>query len=416
MKRLSILLALVLLLGVLPVQAQSAAPYIIRSTKPMSDELRAALDAWLATEAASTAPYYIVTYLKDKPLYTVVSLLGVDLPSPDADWNLSEDTALWMGTVKVLNDGSVLPLSFAQHAPKVARVLQAAGGGSYVAFPWQSGTSVIYGPRGVHGNGDYGTSGLLAVDFVSGTDLGQSMASDGVYASDAGTIDYVCADATSTAVRTHNTSTGDYFVYAHLQDNASLDYDVSFSKGQLIGNLVHGSFDDTCGWAQQNANQWHVHWMFQPASGSFRAEDCRLTVSTEKWDCSGTQVGTGQAIYGGGGAGAASASGLGTASGSVADNQASFWDYFLGGIIRIMDALFFKQLPEHGSSQIIYVLYNAIEIVFRLTYVLVASNINVAPLIFAIGYVITLNLLFGVGWLAVFLLKAWKSLVPILGS
>ena len=416
MRKFAVLLLLVWLVGVLPVSAQSAAPYVIRTTKPMSDELRATLDAWLATDAPSTAPYYIVTYFKVKPLYTVVSMVGVDLPAPDAEWNLSEDAAVWMGTVQVANDGSVLPLTFAPGVPKMARVRMAAGGGSYVSFPWQAGTSVIYGPRGVHGSGDYGTSGLLAVDFVSGTDLGQSMASDAVFASDAGTVDYVCADATSTAVRTHNTSTGDYFVYAHLQDNASLDYDVDFSKGQLIGNLVHGSFDDTCGWAQQNANQWHVHWMFQPASGSFRAEDCRLTVSTEKWDCGGTQVGTGQAIYGGGGSGAASASGLGTASGSVADNQASFWDYFLGGLIRIMDALLFKQLPEHGSSQIIYVLYNAIEIVFRLTFVLVASNINIYPLIFAVGYVITINLLFGVGWLAVFLLKAWKSLVPILGS
>jgi hypothetical protein len=413
MKRIIILFLLVMLVA-FPVQAQGEEPYIIRTTKPISEELRAALNAWLATDPPSDAPYYIVTYSKNKPTYTIVSLLGVDLPSPDAEWNLSDNTAVWMGTVKV-QEGEVSPLTAEPYAPKLASP-RAAGGGSYVAFPWQAGTSVAYGPRGVHGDGDYGTSGLLAVDLVSGTGFGPSAANDGVYASDDGTVDYVCEDDTTVAVRTHNEDTGDYFVYAHMLSNESLDYDVEFSKGELMGQLKHGSFDDTCGWAEQNATSWHVHWMFQPEGGSFRAEDCRLTVSSERWDCNGNEVGTGEFIYGGGGAGSLDASGLGTASGSVADTQLSFWDYFLGAIIGVVDILFFRQLPEHGSSEIIYVMYNAIEVVFRIARVLVFQNINIYPLVAATLYAIGINLLFGIGWLAAFLLKAWKSLVPILGS
>lgn len=417
MKRLSsLLLLLVLLFSTAPVQAQSADPYVIRSTKPISDELRDNLNMWLASDPPSIAPYYIVTYSKQKTGYIVVSLVGVDLPSPDAQWNLSEYPSLWMGTVQVFEDGTVSPLSFASHSAKMARPNAAAGGGSYVAFPWEAGKTVIYGPRGVHGDGDYGTEGLLAVDFVSGTGFGPSAAGDGVYASDDGIVDYVCEDETSTAIRTHNASTGDYFVYAHILANDNLDYDVEFSKGELIGSLKHGSFDDTCGWAEQQSTSWHVHWMFQPASGSFRAEDCRLTVSTERWDCSGESIGTGKVIYGGGGSGAVSAEGLGTATGGVADTQATFWDYFLGGIIRVMDVLFFKQLPEHGSWQFLAAIYNAIDIVFTLARVMLYGNLDISPLTFAITFAIGINLIFAIAWLAAFLLKTWKSLVPILGA
>ena len=393
-----------------PVHAQGESPYVIRSTKPISDALRDNLNMWLAIDAPSAAPYYIVTYSKDKPGYTIVSLVGVDLPSPDAEWNLTEDPSLWMGTVKVLDDGSVSPLSYSPNAPKLARLKAAAGGGSYVAFPWQMGTTVIYGPRGVHGDGDYGTSGLLAVDLVSGTGFGPSAANDSTYASDDGIVDYVCEDTTSTAIRTHNTTTGDYFVYAHLLANDRLDYDVEFTQGELIGSLKHGSFDDTCGWAEQSSTTWHLHWMFVPASGSFRAEDCRLTVATERWDCDGDNIGTGEVIYGGGGAGAKSAEGLGTATGGIADTQATFWDYFLGGIIKVFDVMLFKQLPEHGSYPYVIAVYNAVDIVFTLAHVFLMENLNIYPLVRAIQFAIAINLLIAGGWIAAFILKAYKSL------
>ncbi|MEP7135808.1 MAG: hypothetical protein ABI904_12835 [Chloroflexota bacterium] len=398
----------------MPAVAQGETPYIIRSTKPISDELRAQLDAWLAIDAPSSAHYYIVTYWKQKLGYMVVSLVGVDLASPDAAWTFTEDPSAWMGTVKVLADGSVSPLSVAMQAPlKVWAIPKlAAGGGSYVAFPWQAGTAVMYGPRGVHGDGDYGTSGLVAVDLVSGTDLGPSAANDGVYASDVGTVDYVCEDALTVAVRTHNETTGDYFVYAHMLANDNLDYDVNFARGELMGSLKHGSFNDTCGWAEQAPNHWHVHWMFEPASGSFRAEDCRLTVSTEKWDCSGKTVGTGQSIYGGGGFGSASqsASGLGTAGSGIADTQATFWDYLLGGMIFMFDKLFVEQLPEHTSAKFVYVMYNAVEIVFRLSRVLVYQSINIAPLVDAIKFVIGLNLAMSGIHIIIWCIRTFKAL------
>ena len=73
-----------------------------RST-PISAELHDELNLWLGTTPPSDAQYYIVTYVK----LPYVSMVGVDLPSPDADWNFEQYTAVWVGTVIVDSSGSV---------------------------------------------------------------------------------------------------------------------------------------------------------------------------------------------------------------------------------------------------------------------------------------------------------------------
>ena len=94
-----------------PVQAQDTTPYVIRSTQPISAELKGYLDAYLAVSPPSNARYYIVTHVRPLGEDTIVSMAGVDLTSPDARWNFEDGIAVWLGSVSVASDGNVTPLS-----------------------------------------------------------------------------------------------------------------------------------------------------------------------------------------------------------------------------------------------------------------------------------------------------------------
>lgn len=421
MKHLLIFILLIFLV-VSPVQAQGSAPYVIRTMKPISTELRGDLNDWLATTPPSDAQYYIVTYFKTRSTDTLASLVGVNLDTPDAPWSLEDGGVIWMGSVSVDNtSGQVSPFSQPQAhgAAHLAALSLAPGGGSYVAFPFEAGTAAQYGPKGVHGAGDYGTSGMLAVDLVGGDNLGASSMPPYTYASDTGTVDYVCDDGTSVAIRTHNTTTGDYFLYAHMLNNANLEVDHDFSQGELLGSLKYGSFGTPgtgCGYADQGSSTYHVHWMFVPANGKFQAGSCILTVSTQNWQCGATLVHTGGTLTGGGGAGGSSGSagahaGSGGSSAGVVVKDPTFWDYILTFVAAIINAII-APLPSHQPFQYTYMLFNMVEIVFRLAYVLVASNINLAPLFIVAGIGIATKIVFGAVDLFLFALRAIKQLVP----
>jgi hypothetical protein len=278
-----------------------------------------------------------------------------------------------------------------------------------VLFPFDAGTFVIYGPRGVHGSGDYGTSGMVAVDLVSGPDLGGSAASDAVYASDAGNVDYVCNDGTTTAIRTHNTGTGDYFIYAHMIHNSNLSMDHSFQQSEYIGSVKSGSFDDDCGWAEQASNHYHNHWMFKPSNGHFQAEGCILTISSEQWTCGTQTVGVGGQLFGGGGSG--SGSDDPTNPGGVANREKSFWDYVLIGFVDIFDRGLLKLMPEHNSPvALLGGVMNMVRLVFRVVWTLTRFNINLGPIIALLLTVIGARLLTGVVWLIFAVLRTIKAL------
>lgn len=412
MKRFSLLSFLILLLA-FPAHAQSAAPYIVSSTKPMPTELRTMLNNWLAATPPSDAPYYVVTYWKVRGNETVVSLAGVNLATPETAWSL-EDGAQWLGTVTVSAAGDVSPLSLTTQARSgggVSFLPRLAGGGAYVAFPFASGSAAQYGPRGVHGSGDYGTSGMLAVDLVGGDGMGASSMPPYAYASDGGAIDYVCDDGTSVAIRTHNSSTGDYFLYAHLLDNSNLAIGHEFGQGELLGSLKYGTFDDTCGWAQQQATQYHIHWMFIPSGGKFQVGSCTLKVSTQVWDCGGETIKTGNYLTGGGGfANPGNTSGTSGAGSAVTDP--TFWDYILVALVAIVDP-FKKMLPSHTSFAYVYMISNVSDIVIRLGWVLVRSNINLGPMMAAIGFSFILSLARLALWVFTLPPRLLKWLVPL---
>lgn len=421
MKYISALIFLFVLVSLVPkVQAQTPDPVLVNGTVSVTAEIRSNLEAWFASSPPSSAPYYAVTYYKSKPTFAFISLVGLNLQSPDEDWSLEDGKAIWLGTVKLYPDGSVEQYSQNQHASGGRLLLSpklADGGGSYVLFPWKANKAVIYGPRGIHGSGDYGTSGMYAVDLLSGSDLGASAAPDTAYASDAGTIDYVCTDGDDTAVRTHNDTTDDYFIYSHLVTNDNLAIDTSFTRGALIGSLKHGTFNDDCGWAEQKDTHWHLHWMFTPANDAFQAEGCVLDFGDKKWHCGTKTIGTGQWLIGGGGtsSGHDDPAGESGYSGGTTNVESSLWDYVIIGLAFIIDP-FFKLVPEHQGLNFVYVIYNSVDLFFRLVYVFFYGNVNLYPIIAIIGILAGLKGIQFLFWTAAFVLKVWKSLVPILGA
>lgn len=283
-----------------------------------------------------------------------------------------------------------------------------AGGGSYVSFPMSAGSYAVYGPRGVHGDGDYGTSGMLAVDLVGGDDLSGSMLA-AAYASDAGEVDYVCDDGVSVAIRTYNATTGDYFLYSHLLDNENLVLSHEFEKGDLLGSLKYGNFNDSCGWAEQQDDHYHIHWMFSPSGGFFQAEGCVLQVSTQKWTCGTNVIGIGGQLYGGVGSG----TGIDdvTTPGGGTNKETGFWDYTLIGFVSIFDRGLLKLLPTHQSpTAIIGALFNIVRIMLRVVWTLTRFNINLGPLVALILIAIGFKLLMGAVYLVFAVLRTIKAL------
>lgn len=402
-----------LIMATRPAQAQGETPRVIHSTRPIAPELKDHLDAWLATDAPSPVPFYVVTYAKTVSGITQVSLLAVDVPTPELpeEWSAFEDGSqvVWMGSVTVQEDGTVIPFPSASRergASKLALPALPTGGGSYVAFPFQSGKAMLYGPRAVHGSGDYGTSGMVAVDLVSGDGLGAGAAPPYAYASDAGTIDYICDDGTTVAVRTHNASTGDDFIYAHLLDNASLVMSGAFTRGQLLGSIKYGTFDDDCGWAQQRDTNYHIHWMFEPNGDTFQAEGCILRVSAKKWTCGTKEIGTGEWIQGGGGFGFG---GDEFASGQV---EMSFWDYLVFGFINFIRGSLFSILPTHNEFEFFYQVLSSVRLVIRIAYVLLRANVNLTPIVVAIIYGIVVNAIMSTAWVWTAIAKVIKTNTP----
>lgn len=373
-----------------PVKAQGEAPTVIKSTKPISAELRGYLDAWLAVDPPSNAPYYIVTNMRQKDGNMMVSLVGVNLSSPDEEWSFAhDDKTVWMGSVIVTPEGEVTQYSQDPTQASVGVLAMpslAPGGGSYVAFPFAAGFAMQYGPRGVHAAG-YSTSGMQAVDLVGGDDMGVSAAPPYVYASDAGTVDYVCDDGTTVAIRTYNSTTGDYFIYAHMLDNANLVESHTFQQGELIGSLKYGSFNPespNCGWASQAASHYHVHWAFVPANGYYQVGSCILNISTQAWDCGGQIVQTGGFLTGGGGYSTPGNSSGESGAGAVVTDP-TFFDYLLTGIITIADVMILRYLPTHEPFAYTFTIIYMAEIVLRVAWLFVAGNINLYFVVLALS-------------------------------
>ncbi len=415
------ILILLTLLCVIPfnsASAQDITPYVIDTTRAVNGDVLADVDAWLATSAPLPLPFWVITYVQVRGADTFVSLAAVDIATPTDPWHITDDNIVaWMGSVFIHADHSVeLYSDGGQSQASAAHFAMpsfAPGGGSAYSFPWQSGGTLMYGPKGIHdaGGGGVYAAGMSAVDFVGGDDMGSGVASNRVYAVSTGTVDYVCADDTTTLVRTANAATNDYFVYAHLLTNDNLVDDHIFNKGALIGSVKYGSFDDSCGYAEQTDKHYHLHFGFKPANGAFRLENCILQMSTEKWTCGTQTISTGQFLKGGGGV----SSGAGNDTGMSVE-QPSFWDYVVTGAVSLWDRTVVQAMPTHKAIQYTYVIYSTIKLVVRIARVMIYSNLNLGWFFSIVFLGFGIKVAFGIAEFIVFLFKAWKSLVPIIGA
>lgn len=417
MKKITLLFVLVFMFALpLTVSAQET-PSVIKSTIPIDPLIRSRVDEWLRYDAPIPLPYWAITYVGEYSGGKFVSIVALNIDNPTVNWHVT-DNAAWMGSLILYDDGRIEMYSDGNNDQQASAIKQAMprfdpGGGSNIAFPWEAGSTMMYGPSGVHaagGGGAYAT-GFSAVDFLGGDDLGSGVASNRAYAVAAGTVDYVCADNTTTLIRTTDEATDNSFIYAHLLDNANLEEDHEFSKGALIGSLKYGTFDDSCGWASQTAKHYHLHFGFEPANNSFRMEGCILNTNTEKWTCGTQTVSTGEFLRGGGGGTSTSGDDVG-----INSDQPSFWDYALSGAVSIWDRTLVAILPSHQTMQYTYVIYGGVKIALKVARVMVYSNLNLGHLIAIVLAGVTIKFGFGVAEFIVFLFKAWKSLIPIMGS
>lgn len=419
----TLLIALVLLAVPMPVIAQETA-YIVSTTQPISAELRAHIDAWLATSRPSDNIYYAVTYTQASDEGAMlVCLVAVDLASPDEEWSFTGmETAQgvepskvsWFGTIKVFADGDVVLLTEPAEGfgavSKLARSTQPGpGGGAFIRFPWQPSKAVRYGRAGVHPVGHGYTNPWRMVDFHSGTDMGSGAASDRVYASASGEVTWVCDDDTTFIVQVDDGE--DYFLYADLLDNANLVLEHEFTQNETIGFLKHGSYLDTCGTALQTDAHWRLRWGFQKGSNNtFQAEGCILTGIVENhtvssagaWQCGTETIRPGDIL---------------THFGNIpaddfgAVNQPKFFTMLLDGLNTVFDTLVGNLLPEHNSpSAFILPILNSVKIVFRIVNVLLRGNFNFAPAMIFVGATIAVRLALGSVYLAGAIIRIIKSI------
>jgi hypothetical protein len=339
-----------------------------------------------------------------------VSLAGISPTTPPPyQWQLEnnqgESNVVWTGTLTRV--GGRLELftvdQLMAHVPKVANILPGPGGGADITFPWSVGSKMMYGTRGVHGGG-FGFG--IGLDFVGGNDLGSGVAGDVVYASSSGTITAVCRDSTSVGIKVEGG--GNKIAYFHLADDASLAEGTTYSRGAPIGKLVHGSFNNTCGWADQQPTHYHVHWVVEAAGGRWQTEGYVLNTSTQVWTRGGENIKTGQYITGGGGTGGfddptGSGDPLVIVPGQTSSGGgASMWDYVVIGINTIYGT--FKtwysptRITNNDNEQLWIITANMARTMIKDANIyLVNDAINVLPLAMCYGVMLWLE---AIKWLA----------------
>ena len=261
--------------------------------------------------------YFAITDVREVSNWAIISVVGFIEFDENTDWSL-EDGA-WFGIVLLHNDGQDIWSGATQGTVEFSNLLQSVPNDildttakknldplslpdieqqSNYTFPWQPGTNMFYGSKGVHDNG-FATivNGWKAVDFLSDGDTGAGHAPNRLLASETATISYVCNDGVSVAVKMGN------FFYTHLLYNSNLYVGKTFSQGNEMGQMKPGTFQANCGYANQDPNWFHVHWGFPNADLS--VENWTLSISTQNWTNGSNTVspGNGWILAGGGNSG-----------------------------------------------------------------------------------------------------------------
>ncbi|HEY3289268.1 MAG TPA: PA14 domain-containing protein, partial [Anaerolineae bacterium] len=238
--------------------------------------------------------YYSVTGLQQNRPWYFISMAGFDAAASHG-WSL-EDGQAWLGLVLVLRNSNGTYTGAVEGTPAFSTLLAKVPASvlspsarfsldptlrhnllpEIYRFPWQPGTSMMYGMKGVHEGGFAILGAFKAVDFLSDGDISAGHAPNSLQAAAPGSINYVCDDGTSVAVRI-----GD-LLYVHLMSNPRLKVGASFAAGEELGQMRLGWFNSICGYADQAPNWFHVHWAF-PTGDTFQAGGWTLNLADGVW-------------------------------------------------------------------------------------------------------------------------------------
>lgn len=386
----ALLLVLMLSMCTKPTRAQNPPAQVIAGTVPIGSDVRDALETYLTDNPPAPAVFYAPTYFHDKGAYALVSLAALVINSADDPWSMETKegetpSVMWVGSFRVYPDGTVDPINHQANqagSQKMARIAllglelgspAEAGGSNAIRLPFELGKAMQYGSRLIHGLGDYGTSGLYAVDLVGGDGLGTNVAGPYVYASWHGYVDYICNDETSKAAYIIDEVDGNQFVYAHLNAYTTLELEQAVNTGELLGTLRYGTFDDECGWAEQGDNNYHVHWMFEPSLGAYQVAGWTILQSDQKFHNASQAIGAGGWILN-----SPTANGVDDPTTSPTP---SFWDnvvHALVGFFGVVAGLF----PPHNSTTSMLVgIRNVVTLVVRLAWVLLRGKLALSPIV-----------------------------------
>jgi len=408
-----VVLALVLCaLFMLPVSAADPAP-MAPSSVSIETEIESAAAQALGEEPPITATHYAVTHYSNPSTdYYLLSVTGLSTTTP-TDWNLLDDS-IWWGNVIVYSDSLTTAAAVEGTITYTNMISDVYGSGTFEAmqmdpaflsstseavyFPWQPGTRAYYGYTGVHA-GVYGLTGDYAVDWFGGGSYADMP--NMVYASQSGTITRVCEDGVSIGLVIGN------FGYLHLQPYLSFTEGQYIAQGTALGPMVLGSFSDSCGYADQQPANYHVHWAFVPSGNYFQAENWTLNIVDETWRYGGdtvdpqeymTSLWNGSAppstpmptVTPGGPTLTPSPTAMYAPPPEV--GGASFWDPIVYGIWDLVGSIL-QSTPDHNEIGLATTYVSAAAVVFRVSFVLLASNFNLTVLFFVLGVMLIME-----GW------------------
>ena len=263
---------------------------------------------------------------------SVVNLVDVDAPYDE--WDL-ETNAVWSWFVEC--EGEDPTWSCDYYVPP------SGGGSTTLRFPWRNGYSAIYGIYGVH-SGARMISGSYGVDFFGNDDFSTTMPPQAVAVAD-GRIASVCNDGTSIAILVEGGPIP--VAYFHLEAGQSFSERQTITQGQVLGQLKHGTFSGSCGWAAQASAQYHLHFVFLPTSPGFlEIGGCVLNLSTQSFVCNGTTYTKLQSIPNGGGTSNPGTPGAPGSGSNPAGGGAHIWDGLVAAFVSLNSDTVAPNLPE----------------------------------------------------------------------
>jgi hypothetical protein len=372
----------------------------------LSEALLAALASTLQADPPADAEsnVYAVTNISGVDTAWNVSVVNlVDVAPPYDVWN-QEDNAAWAWFMECAGTEPTWSCDYYE--------LPAGGGTGSLRFPWKTGYSAYYGVSGVHA-GAVMISGSSAVDFVGGDSMGSNIMPPQVVAVADGTITNICSDGVSMAIRVDGGPTT--VAYFHFDTGQSFSEGQTITQGQVLGQLKYGLFTGlSCGYATQNADQYHLHFVFVPTSpGYLEIGGCVLDLDTEAFVCNGKTYSPTALIPNGGGTSIPGTPVPGAPPDYPTGGGAHIWDGIVAAIVSLSTDTLSQFLPDQNpiigyAIQKVNLVIQALLAVFMAIY---SYGMSGTVLTLLISAVIALEIAMKVVELAIYLVKEYGWLL-----